>query len=218
MHCRKLVLLFVTTCLALITQAQQTLVSLPNANKDSAKGSGLLSYRQLPDILYSKEGKDNKDNRLDIYLPRDYNNARVIVYLHGGSWIKGDKSEFPKQLIEELVGKREYIVTSANYRLVKDGNNTFPAQIEDVSKALAFLSDNAEKYHYNGNEFTLMGASAGALIDMLYAYGYDPEKQVKTVVDIWGPTDLSDKAVRADNKVADNIIINLLGVANPGNN
>ncbi len=212
MNCRKLVLLLVTVCFALMIQAKENLETLPNAYKDTAKESGLPLYRQLLDISYSKEGIDNKDNRLDIYFPRDYDNAKVIVFLHGGSWVKGDKRDIPKNLIEQLVGKKKYIVVSMNYRLIKYGKSRFPAsQMEDVTTALSFLSANAAKYHYNGNEFALMGASAGAHLAMLYAYGYDPKKQVKTVVSLWGPTDLSDRKNRTDNKVTNAVIVNIFG-------
>jgi glycerophosphoryl diester phosphodiesterase len=102
-----------------------------------------------------------------------------------------------------------------NYRLVRDGKNIFPAQMEDIHQLLAFLSANAQQYHYNGNVFALMGGSAGGHLAMLYAYGYDSARQIKTVVDFWGPTDLSDKAVRADNKDADSKVVNLLGVSDP---
>lgn len=177
-----------------------------------AQGYNLPSYRALRDIAYSK---NDKDSYLDAYIPAEYENARVIVYIHGGGWTGGDKAEFPKPLLEELVGKRKYIVVSMNYRLVRDGQNHFPAQIEDVKKVLSFLSGNASKYNYRGNEFALMGGSAGGHLAMLYAYGYDSLKQVKTVVDFWGPTDLSDKAVRAENKDADEKVANLLGVSDP---
>ncbi|MHA4807051.1 glycerophosphodiester phosphodiesterase family protein [Flavitalea flava] len=177
-----------------------------------AQGYNLPTYRALRDIAYRK---DDKDCYLDAYIPAEYENARVIVYIHGGGWTGGDKAEFPKPLLEELVGKRKYIVVSMNYRLVRDGQNLFPAQIEDVKKVLSFLSGNARKYHYEGNEFALMGGSAGGHLAMLYAYGYDSLKQVKTVVDFWGPTDLSDKAVRADNKDADSKVVTLLGVSDP---
>ncbi|HZK63485.1 MAG TPA: glycerophosphodiester phosphodiesterase family protein [Puia sp.] len=175
-------------------------------------GYNLPAYRKLSDIAYSKT---DPENVLDAYIPADYENARVIVYIHGGGWTGGDKSEFPKGMIDELVGKRKYIVVSMNYRLVKDGKNIFPAQIEDISKALALLSHNAKKYHYRGDEFALMGGSAGAHLAMLYAYGYDSARQIKTVVDFWGPTDLADKSVRADNKDADEKVVALLGVADP---
>lgn len=178
----------------------------------STDGYHLPFYRKLSDISYSKA---DPENVLDAYIPSDYDDARVIVYLHGGGWTGGDKAEFPKEMIDELVGKRKYILVSMNYRLVKDGKNIFPAQIEDISRALALLSHNAKKYHYRGDEFALMGGSAGAHLAMLYAYGYDSAKQIKTVVDFWGPTDLSDKVVRADNKDADAKVVALLGVADP---
>ena len=168
------------------------------------------TYRELKNIKYGKAPGD--ENMLDAYIPKNVQpNARVIVYIHGGGWTRGDKSEFPPQLIEELAGKRGYLVVSMNYRLVKDGQNRFPAQIEDVKKALEFLSKNANKYEYNGNEYALMGGSAGAHLAMLYAYRYDEKKQIKTVIDLWGPTDFTDKSVRPDGSNADNIVINFLG-------
>ena len=168
------------------------------------------TYRELKNIKYGKAPGDK--NMLDAYIPKNLlPNARVIVYIHGGGWTRGDKSEFPPQLIEELAGKRGYLVVSMNYRLVKDGQNRFPAQMEDVKKALEFLSKNANKYEYNGNEYALMGGSAGAHLAMLYAYRYDEKKQIKTVIDLWGPTDFTDKSVRPDGSDADNIVINFLG-------
>lgn len=172
------------------------------------------TYRELKNIQYGKAPGD--ENMMDAFLPKDVPpNAKVIIYIHGGSWVRGSKEEFPKQLIEELVGKRGYLVVSMNYRLVKDGNNRFPAQIEDVKKAIEVISQNGKRYGYNGNEFALMGGSAGAHLAMLYAYGYDEKKQVKTVVDLWGPTDLTDKAVRADGTDADKIVVNFLGEKDP---
>lgn len=167
-------------------------------------------YRELKNIKYGNA--PDGQNTFDAYIPKNLQpGAKVIIYIHGGGWSKGDKSEFPKQLIEELVGKRGYVVASMNYRLVKDSINRFPAQIEDVKKLIEFISKNAKKYDYNGNEYALMGGSAGGHLAMLYAYGYDDKKQVKTVVDLWGPTDLTDKAVRPDGSDADKIVIHFLG-------
>lgn len=172
------------------------------------------SYELLLDVPYGYA--DGKDNLLDAYYPSDHNNnTKVIVYIHGGSWNRGDKSEFPKLLIDDLVGKKGYMVVSINYRLVKDGKNLFPAQIEDVKKAIAFLSSKAARYGFDGNEFALMGGSAGAHLAMLYAYKHDPKKQVKTVINLWGPTDLTDKSVRADGSDANNTVIRFLGEADP---
>ena len=169
------------------------------------------TYRTLLDVPYSLASSENV---MDVYFPQIYDSAKVIIYIHGGGWTSGDKGEFPKTLIEELVGKRKYILVSMNYRLIKDGKNRFPAQMEDVTNAIKFLSGAAKKFHFNENEFALMGGSAGGHMAMLYAYGYDVNKQIKTVIDLWGPTDLTDKSVRTADSDADRISTNLLGDAN----
>ena len=169
-------------------------------------------YQKLTDIPYSKE---SPDNTFDAYIPKDYAQAKVIVYLHGSGWTGGDKDEFPTQLVQELVVKRKYIVVSANYRLIKDGKNRFPAQMEDVKKLFTFLAKQASKFNFDGSSFALMGGSAGGHLALLYAYGYDEAKQVKTVVDFWGPTDFTNLAERASNTAANDKIVNLLGETDP---
>lgn len=173
----------------------------------AAYGNG---YTEFQDIQYGDA--EGKYNLLDAYLPDNRTDStKVIVYIHGGSWVKGDKKELPRQFIDELVGRRGYAVATINYRLVKEGRNIFPAQIEDIRKALAFISANAREYRYCPDRFALMGASAGAHLALLYAYAYDSLRQVKTVVDIFGPTDLSDPSVRAEGLESNDIIVNYLG-------
>ena len=168
-------------------------------------------YRPLMDVSYGPDAA----NTMDCYIPEDHDNARVIVYLHGGGWTGGDKKEFPTAMIDELVGRRKYILVSMNYRLVKDGKNRFPAQMQDIGEALEFIASHAGRYGYNGHDFALMGGSAGAHLALLYAYGYDSAHRIKTVVDYWGPTDLADKDVRARNPDGDRKVVNLLGVSDP---
>ena len=171
------------------------------------------SYREIKNVKYGNIGKENL---MDVYMPDNFPpTTKFIVYIHGGSWTAGDKTEFPKSLIEELVGKRGYGLVSMNYRLVKDKQDLFPAQIEDVKKVIGYVSGNGKKYKYNGNEIALMGGSAGAHLAMLYAYGHDEQKQIKTVIDLWGPTDLTDASVRAKGSNADNTVIRFLGEADP---
>jgi glycerophosphoryl diester phosphodiesterase len=170
-------------------------------------------YRKLSDIRYARL---DASEEMDAYIPYDHDSAKVIVYIHGGGWTGGDKSsDVPISVIEELVAKRKYIFVSMNYRLVDHGKNLFPAQIDDIERLLNFIAGNARKYNYDGSHFALMGGSAGGHLAMLYAYGYDSAKRIKTVVDFWGPTDLSDKSVRADNKDADEKVVALLGNPDP---
>ena len=171
-----------------------------------------VNYRKMLDVPYSPASPEDV---MDVYFPKVYDSAKVLLYIHGGSWTSGDKGEFPGSLIEELVGKRKYIVVSMNYRLIKEGKNRFPSQMEDVTSAMKFLTTAAKKFHFNANEFAIMGGSAGAQMAMLYAYGYDINKQIKTVIDLWGPTDFTDPSVRAPGTDADRISANLLGDPDP---
>ena len=205
---KKYILLLCIEC-CLFHVHGQTTVTGTETKMPLAKEAIPKLYRSFLNVPYSR---DDKENLLDAYIPLNYENSKVIVYLHGSGWTGGDKNEFPEMLINELAGKRKYILVSANYRLIKDGKNRFPSQMEDVSKLFSYLTLNAEKYHYKNDAFALMGGSAGAYLAMLYTYGYDSAKQVKTVVDFWGPTDLTDKAVREENKDANDKVVNLLGV------
>ncbi|CAL1518476.1 glycerophosphodiester phosphodiesterase family protein [Chitinophaga sp. MM2321] len=172
------------------------------------------SYIKVRNVPYGDAGEDNT---LDAYMPEDHNpQTKIIVYIHGGGWTGGDKKEFPQQLIDELVGRQHYGVVSINYRLIRDNNkNIFPAQIDDIRQALAFISSKARKMKFDGSQFALMGGSAGAYLALQYAYANDSMRQIKTVMDLWGPTDFTDKKVRLENKDADEKVTRLLGVADP---
>ncbi|HEY9257927.1 glycerophosphodiester phosphodiesterase family protein [Chitinophaga sp.] len=171
------------------------------------------AYITMRNVSYGDAGEDNT---LDAYIPEDHNsNTKIIVYLHGGGWTGGDKKEFPQQLIEELAGRLHYGVVSMNYRLIRDNKNIYPAQLDDVRKALAFISSKSKKLKFDGSQFALIGGSAGAYLALQYAYAQDSLHQVKTVVDLWGPTDFTDKKVRQENKEADEKVARLLGEPDP---
>jgi glycerophosphoryl diester phosphodiesterase len=167
------------------------------------------NYKKLLNVKYSL---NYDEDVMDVFFPEKYTNAKVILYIHGGGWTGGDKEEFPKYLLDELVGKKGYVVASMNYRLIKDGKNRFPSQMEDVTSAIQFLTFAAKKYNLNAHEFALMGGSAGGQMAMLYAYGYDTKKQIRTVVDYWGPTDFADKIVWVPGTATQSTAANLVGV------
>lgn len=170
------------------------------------------TYKQYLNLAYGPA--EGNGNLLDLFLPNNHSAAtKLIVYVHGGSWKWGSKNDFPKILVNTLTSQG-YGIVALNYRLLRDGKNRFPAQIEDLKNAMAFLTAKASTYGYNGNEFALLGVSAGAHLSLLYTYKYDKGKQIQTIIDIVGPTDLTDKAFR-ENPSGGNTITQFLGDANP---
>ena len=136
---------------------------------------------------------------LDLYLPEAADaSSPLIVWVHGGGWIEGDKRDCP------AIGMvaRGYAVASLNYRLSTEA--IFPAQIQDCKGAIRWLRAHSEKYKLDKHRFGAWGASAGGHLVALLGTGGDAKEiegdiggnldqssNVQCVIDWFGPTDLS---------------------------
>jgi len=65
---------------------------------------------------------------MDIYFPAEGGRWPTVVYVHGGSWMRGDKLE--ALMFANILTSQGYLVVSVNYRLYPPAR--FPAMIEDV--------------------------------------------------------------------------------------
>ncbi len=89
-------------------------------------------------ISYKKDGKGNPVS-LDIYRPKNSSqkNLPVVIYLHGGAWVEGNKLITADNYIENTILKlveKDFIVISANYRLVSEDDIHFPVPVEDTKR------------------------------------------------------------------------------------
>src|SRR4030095_15580052 len=112
------------------------------------------SWTDLPYATVSPSEK------LDIYTPSGTGPFPTIVYVHGGGFRIGDKSEpVDRGGVPGLVADG-YAVASINYRL--SGEATFPAAPRDVKAAIRWLRANASQYRLDPQKFGAWGSSAGA--------------------------------------------------------
>lgn len=113
--------------------------------------------QRLSDIAYGTEARQ----RFDVYMPAHARHAPIIVMVHGGAWMIGNKS-LP-QVVENKVAHwvtRGAILVSINYRLVPQ---VHPAeQGDDVAHALAKVQALAPAWGGDPDRVVLMGHSAGA--------------------------------------------------------
>lgn len=132
--------------------------------------------------------------KLDVYLPanRDTANTKVILFIHGGSWVSGDKSEFNEAIAAIRPKLTDYAIFNMNYRLAYNNQNRFPTQINDIQSAISFIESKANEYKVNVNKVCLVGASAGAHLALLQAYKNNSGGKIRAVVDLFGPADLTD--------------------------
>ncbi|MDQ2919898.1 MAG: alpha/beta hydrolase [Verrucomicrobiota bacterium] len=124
--------------------------------------------------------------KLDLYQSKDAGTPQpLIIMIHGGSWNRGSKEQLPA--INSYLAHEHYAVAAINYRHAPKWQ--FPAQIDDVFRAIDFLKARADELHIDATRLALIGRSAGAQIALSAAYsGRDPA--IRGVVAFYPPTDL----------------------------
>lgn len=134
---------------------------------------------------------------MDLRVPDGAGAHPVIVYLHSGAWIMGDRFGGPAK----RQATRGYAVASIEYRLAPQ--SIWPAQVEDAKAAVRWLRANAARFNLDPDRIGIFGTSAGAHIGSVLgtSAGVDwlegiqlgnPQfsSRVNVVVDLYGPTDL----------------------------
>ena len=117
----------------------------------------------------SLPGDKGGRNLLDIVLPKASKKGDqrpVLLQVHGGGWIIGDKREQAKPLMTHLASKG-WICVTANYRLSPKA--TMPDQIVDVKRAIAWIRSHIEEYGGDPDFLCITGGSAGGHLCSLAA-------------------------------------------------
>lgn len=141
---------------------------------------------ELLDVSYGSDAEQT----IDLYLPAGRTeNTKVILLLHGGSWVAGSKDDMTPLIPVIRQQFPNHAIVNINYRLATQGSPAFPKQIEDIQKVIQYLE--REKYALS-DDYAFIGFSAGGHLAMLYSYAYDTDHDVKAVCDVVGPADFSD--------------------------
>ena len=107
---------------------------------------------------------------LHLVTRSDFTNRPVFIYVHGGSWESGDKNNVGVK--DDYALQRGYVFATLNYRLTTTNlatNVFFPAHVQDIATALAWLYRNATNYGGDPRQLYLSGHSAGSHLVALVA-------------------------------------------------
>ena len=135
------------------------------------------------------------DGTFDFYEPRSDSvraDRPAIVAIHGGAWKGGDKA-WGEQIAEEF-SPFGYVVFSINYRLSGRPGGVWPAQIEDVQKALRYIRANAARFRIDPSRIASLGMSAGGHLATMVALRDDPagpDGRVNTAINLDGEHDMT---------------------------
>jgi len=155
------------------------------SNSDDNNDARLVA-QTLMNVSYGTDAQQ----KIDIYLPEGRNeNTKVVVLLHGGSWVEGDKSDLSYLIPVIQLQFPDYAIVNVGYRLATLNSPAFPKQIDDIRSVIQHLESN--NYHIS-DDYAFIGFSAGAHLSMLYGYAYDTNHDVKAICDVVGPADFTD--------------------------
>jgi acetyl esterase/lipase len=128
---------------------------------------------------------------LDVY-PGAQPNAPLVVLVHGGGWMGGDKGSDPPKPQAEKLKAQGFAVFNVDYRMDEGGAVPgFPKEVEDVESAVRWAIEHAVEYNANPNRVALVGGSAGAHLVSMAAIGLNATPgTVRGVVTLSGAFDL----------------------------
>lgn len=136
-------------------------------------------------VFASPEGIDL---RLDLFLPEDKRHAPVVLCIHGGGWISGDKSDC--HIVANELARRGYAAACPDYRLAP--LYTYPAAVQDVRAAVRFLRERGAEFGIDSSKVAAFGNSAGGHLSAFLALSPDPVERSDASVNIAGLTDLTN--------------------------
>lgn len=133
---------------------------------DGKRDAGLTTPAEIERFDNIVYGKDAKWQSMDIYRPKSAEGALpVIVSLHGGGWVYGDKELYQYYCMD--LAKRGFVVVNFTYRLAPKFK--YPAPIEDANLVFHWIVQHSEAYGMDLNHLYAVGDSAGAANLSIYA-------------------------------------------------
>lgn len=143
------------------------------------------------DLAYAEP--DGLPLRLDLYVPAGACPVPVCVYLHGGGWLRGSRTDRAAERLVPLA-RTGIAVAAVEYRL--SDRASFPAQLDDARAAVRWLRAHGAEFGVDARRVGAWGASAGGHLAALL--GLCPDRgddvpgngSVQAVVTWFPPTDL----------------------------
>jgi acetyl esterase/lipase len=159
--------------------------------------------REIKDIPYWQgQAADPVRHRLDLYLPRAKKDFPVVVFVHGGAWVMGDKSFFGwGPALGRYYAAHGIGVVMPSYRLSPGVKH--PEHVKDLARAFAWTVKEIGRYGGRPDQLFLCGHSAGGHLvsllatdeNYLKAEGVKPS-QVKGVIAVGGVYHIPEINVR----------------------
>ncbi len=129
---------------------------------ERAPKSGVSVTRDVPYAAHARQ-------RLDVFGPEGARDADVVVFAHGGAFVRGDKCVTPEVYDNVLYwfARQGCVGFNIEYRLAPESQ--YPGGATDVALAVAWVRAHAREHGGNPARIFLIGHSAGGTHAAAYA-------------------------------------------------
>lgn len=152
------------------------------------------SYKKTAGIAYAPGAHPRQ--QLDVYQPVETTVASrprpVVVFFYGGAWQEGSRADYV--FLAEALTQRGFVVVVPDYRVYPEVR--YPVFLHDGAAAVAWATNNAERFGGDRSRVFLMGHSAGAHIAAMLALDPRflaaqkvPQTAVRGLIGLAGPYD-----------------------------
>ena len=151
--------------------------------------------RELLNLQYGEQARNN----YDLYIPKVGKPNALMLFIHGGSWISGQKEDIAYEA--RRYAQHGYITATMNYsRLGTDTINsqTFDkpsifSMMSEITMAITAIKNKCAEMGYNLTQMAIGGYSAGGHLAMLYAtkHNNDSPLPIKFQISWVGPSDMN---------------------------
>ncbi len=133
---------------------------------DDIRDAGLTTPNDVVRFDDIRYGDADPLQALDVYRPLSAGEKPlpVIVSVHGGAWVYGDKERYQYYCMS--LAQRGFAVVNFSYRLAPEWQ--YPAGIEDTNAVFAWVLAHAAEYGFDAGHVFAVGDSAGAHMLAIY--------------------------------------------------
>src|SRR5262245_28645351 len=154
-------------------QAQET---KKDGKKDGKKIEKKSPVPSIPPTHGNVSYGKHERNVLDFWQAKSDKPTPVVICIHGGGWVGGDKSGYygrAKTFLDAGIS-----MVTINYRLMKQANdeNVVPpvkAPLEDAARAVQFVRSKASEWNIDKKRIGATGGSAGGASSLWLAFHDD---------------------------------------------
>ena len=126
------------------------------------------------DVIYGEA--NGEPLQLDIYQPTTSDNPRpAVILIHGGGGSYGERSDLTDHA--QALSAAGYVVFNIHYRLLDEGKNPWPAQLDDAQLAVRWVRANASQYDVDPDRICALGHSFGGQLAALLGIRDTPDRE-----------------------------------------